>query len=771
MQTSLSDKNFSSGSYLGVKPDFSIPENKRGKDWYGNAVLYFCRFWNQPFPVYARNQSMLGDPLGFVRTRPINNILDNWMFALGRQDIGISSALLGGDNPDAALNIYRPGNEVFEIIKSKVGRFVDFISNLKPSTELLSPEAMSRKMAKIEAVLMKLDNDALFQSLAEVGLIFDPIPPGVDIRTKDALMRKQNEVFKEKGQIIGERIALWQARALELERIYKSVCLQTEVAGLCGIENRIVGGKLTKRVIPGHCLIWDYTSQDDDFNSYGRFRGIVDYYLPVREILARDGHLMDAEDRKELEELANQDTGTAIPPFIVPYINAYSQGGLSLWYNAANPPYSDWMSRVTMYFKGPYDYRLVEKKDGSIVKLQEKDVNGMPITAALERAGDFHNEIWYKCTVAGGKYVYDFGPCENQAFDPLDPVNPICPLTVVIPDVMMGQYNSSVSRIKKLQQDIDFYQAKVKEKAVKDYGLNHILDGKALGVEDAADMYKDFKGMGIHVKSIEREPGEPVSSTHVQIDQRLDPNVRMYIELSREMKKIMQENASVPDAALGTAPAYIGKGVQQQQIGMSNQSLTPFYRTLVLGIQKDIQVGVNMQKIAFYALNMDETVRSIIGEDGLNFIKLTPEFSLEMLGVYIRIDDMITVEDRRELIGYAMALGQNGVLGMSDWLKLKTLPTYTDMINYFEGLEQRIQAQQQEMMLAQQQAQFEQAMAAKQMEGQNKAIDAEAHVQGKQIAADAQVASKEMDVVAKDAASTDALIGKLSQMRAQKGAQ
>jgi hypothetical protein len=142
-----------------------------------------------------------------------------------------------------------------------------------------------------------------------------------------------------------------------------------------------------------------------------------------------------------------------------------------------------------------------------------------------------------------------------------------------------------------------------------------------------------------------------------------------------------------------------------------------------------------------------------------------------MLGVYIRIDDMITVEDRRELIGYAMALGQNGVLGMSDWLKLKTLPTYTDMINYFEGLEQRIQAQQQEMMLAQQQAQFEQAMAAKQMEGQNKAIDAEAHVQGKQIAADAQVASKEMDVVAKDAASTDALIGKLSQMRAQKGAQ
>jgi len=172
-----------------------------------------------------------------------------------------------------------------------------------------------------------------------------------------------------------------------------------------------------------------------------------------------------------------------------------------------------------------------------------------------------------------------------------------------------------------------------------------------------------------------------------------------------------------------------------------------------------------MQKIAFYALNMDETTRSIIGEDGLNFVKTAADFSLEMLGIYIRIDDMITVEDRRELVGFAMSLGQNGILGMSDWLKLKTLPTYTDMINYFEALEQRIKAEQQQAMLAQQQAQFEQALAVEQMAAKNKEIDANAHIQGKQISADAQVASKEMDVAAKDAASTDALIAKLQMMK------
>jgi hypothetical protein len=713
------------------KPDFDVHPDQRDAKWYGQAAMYFCQYWNNPFPNVPASQNGQINPWAF----PVNTILDNWAYVLGVQNIGISSALLGGDDFEAAINLYRPGNEVWEIVKSKVGRFVEFIANLEPTADLHSANAKSRRLAKKEAILMALDYKFIFNTLAELGLIFDPLPPGIEIKTREQFERNQYMLLKERGQVYAEKIAKWQVDALELENLYRNLCIQTEVAGLSGIENRILGGRVSKDVIAGHCLIWDYTAQDDRFNKYGRFRGRVDYYMNVDDIIAQDGHLMPSDMLEYMKSVSAKANDINLGTFY----NKYNYGGIGLWNMPTQENTSSGrFSRVRMYFKGPLDTRLKEKANGQIVSIQERDKNGNPITDAMKAPGDFVSEIWYQCTVVAGRYAYDFGPCPNQVYDPVNPLEPICPLVIVIPEVMLGQYRSSVARIKSIQSNKDFYEAKAKEKIIKDKGLNHVLDGTALGVGDAGDVEKDFQSIGFSVREIVREPGEPSQNAQITIDRRMDVQSTDFLMRAADReKKIMQENSSVPDASLGTAPAYIGKGVQEQKIGASNQSLADYYRALVLAIQKDLEVGVNMQKIAFYADGMEEAARMVIGEDGLNFIKLTPEYSLEMLGISLRIDDRITPEDRERLIQFAMAMGQNGAMGMNDWVKIKTLGTYTEMAAHFEAMEAKREKMQMEAQMDASNAAFEAKALAAQKSLEGKQIAAEAQVEGKEVTADA----------------------------------
>lgn len=671
------DKTLPSGP-----PDFTVPQAKRGKEWWLSAARYFCGAYNTPF--FAFQGPMGGDLIangaGTGFRYPVDEIIDNWSFWLGKQSVGLNSAMV---NESPAAVMYRPGQELYSIINNKAGKISEFFSNTTITTELLSKEAKSRKQAKIELMAIRLNQQKIFEQWQSIGVDWNPIPPNILAVSKEQMMRRAEETLKETGQVIAEETMREEWFRMNLENMYKNWGLQCLVAGIGGIDNYIYNGKLEKKLIEGHQIIWD-NNVNDELNRFGRFRGYVTYYVPPDDIIAKYGPQMTKEEFEEIQSYKR-----SMPPTL----NMYNQTMVNnspLWYMAGGTQSNNFVSGMTeakIYFKGPKDLRLKQTEDGRLVQIKDYGRDGKPIEENILTTGDRIEEIWYQVVIVGNKYVFDFGPCFNQAYDPVDPQEPLCPMNIVIPGMAMNQFVSDVGRIKAIQRKLDYYENKIDELVSQDYGKNYFINLAKLGVSDPESVFKDFRAQRISFRSFTGESDdqqrEPVTE---MVDLSLDPNVKFYVELRNVYNTLMKENASTPDVALGNNPAYIGKGVQQETLAAANTGLNSFFRTFLLACQKDMQAGVNMQKIAFYADDNEENVLEIVGERGLTFIKSTPDYFYERLGVYLKFEDAISAADKAELKAALLGAGQRGEISFKDYARAITFRSFTDMQNYFDAL-------------------------------------------------------------------------------------
>jgi hypothetical protein len=683
-------------------PDFTVPEVKRTKEWYLSAGRYFCGYFNQPFFTFG---NFSGAANNYSRY-PIAEIIDNWAFFLGKQGIGVNNAMVS-ESPAAVM--YRPGQELYTIINNKAGKLSEFFSNTSVATELLSKEAKSRKQIRMEFISLVLNQQMIFSQLQEMGINFNAIPPGVQGSTKEEIMRRSEETLKEVGQIVAEETMYEQWNRLNLENMYKNWGLQLLVAGLGGVDNYVFNGKLEKKLIEGHQIIWD-NAVNDELNRAGRFRGYVTYWVSPDDIISMYGPQMTKEEYEEILSYKR-----SMPPVLSAY-NTVLVNNSPLWYQAGGTtsnPFVTGMSVVKMYFKGPRDLRYRIGEGGGLQKITDIGKDGKPVEKNLAMPGDRIEEIWYQCVIVGNKYVFDYGPCFNQAYDPIDPQEPICPMTLVIPGMAMNQYVSDVGRIKAIQRKLDYYENKIDELVSQDYGKNYFINMSKLGIVDPQEVFKDFRSQRISFRSFNGEADDQVREAITEsVDLSLDPNVRFYVELRQVYNQIMKENASTPDVALGTNPAYIGKGVQQNTLAAASVGLNSFFRTFLLACQRDMQTGVNMQKLAFYAEENDDAIMDIIGLRGYNFVKVTPDYFYERLGVYLKFEDSISAQEKQELKTALMGAVQRGEITFREYVNAITFKSYTDMKNYFDALYEIKAMEQQAQMEAQQTAQMEQAAIA-----------------------------------------------------------
>lgn len=674
-------------------PNWDVHENERGQDWWLGAARYFAQFYNNPQYGF-RNTSYLPDGPGGIEQSaglyfsPIDEIIDNWSFFLGRQSQGHYAAFysdfFGGIG-------YRPGNEIYEVIINKVGRLSEFFSQSSITAELLSPEARSRKQLMIDLALFQVNASAVMQDLEIAGATFSIIPPQMEVKSKEQLLRIGETTFKEYGCEIAEEIALNHFTRLNLENLYKNAGLQLEVAGIAGIENQIVNGKLIKKLIAGHQIVWD-NSIDDEHNKYGRFRGYFEYWVSPDEIIARYGADLNDIDPDAIDYLKNLKNNVNVPSWVAP-INTLAVNGQNVWWGGLGVgENAGTVSLLHLYFKGPKDSRW-KKIKGRWQRLYDDN------DKFRKKYGYRIPEIWWHCIVIGNKWVVECGPAYNQTYDVYDSDVPVCPMTICIPNMAMNQYISDVGRIKAIQRQIDLCQSKINELFAKDYGKNYFLNFSALGLskDEAQEVFQDFRSQRISfVSSLgEIESNETQQRTSELIDLSLDPNVKVYADYMIMYKQILRENIGVPDVALGTQPSYIGKGVQDGTLASVAISMNSFFRCLLQFCQQDLQVGVNMQKISFYSGDNDEAVMEMIGQKGLNFIKSSAEYSMERLGVYLKFEDIISATQKNELKQVLLAEVQNKNITTLEYVTAISMRSYTSIRNYFEGLmrEKEIKAQ------------------------------------------------------------------------------
>jgi len=686
-------------------PDFFIPEIKKDATWYSNAVRFYVNaYFNRPF--YSFNKVINSEFEQSLRQSPIDEIIRNWSYYLGEQQIGVNSALINGRS---ARQLYRAGLEINNLVNHKVGQLENVLQSANPSAEALSKEAKSKKQFLQEMIYLQLEQTSLMEQLALGGIFFNPLPQNIQISSVEEFEKKKEYTLKEMGEVICERIANKVISYNDLINKFLEATRQCIVGGIVGIDLYVKNGMLCADLVPAHQNIWD-NSKTDSFLTEKRVAGRIYYRLTGGEVLANWGDQLSKDAIEEIKRGSSSDMSEYLMVYNTP-VNNYN-----LWAYQTGENKIEGYSAVKMYFKGHRGMNYMKTDKGQIVKMKFYDEKGEKIKGLKEK-GDYSDEAWYTATLIGNKWVVDYGLAENIAYENIGQRLPQCPLVQVVPNMTLDQYKSDVSKIRQIQDEVDYYANKIKDKAIRDWGKNYVIRGKALGLNDIEELLEDFRAQSITVTvengeeaNSDLQPGKDIQT----VDLTLDPNIMSYVNLKATLVREMREVMSMPDAAIGLQKTIIGKAVQENTMQASNTGLAPFYNCMLTFFQKTLQTSVNMQKLAFAADDMEDVIEEIIGVDGLNYIKATSLTTFDYYGIYLSIADMIKPDERKKLIDEAMIAVQQDPSLLPYMIKIRRFKTYTEAENYLDYLfskREREKAEAQEAQMQQQAAMAAQASA------------------------------------------------------------
>jgi hypothetical protein len=256
----------------------------------------------------------------------------------------------------------------------------------------------------------------------------------------------------------------------------------------------------------------------------------------------------------------------------------------------------------------------------------------------------------------------------------------------------------------------------------------------------AKDVISDFERMGIHITDGSATGEEFVAGQDARlvevVDMTLDPNVQQLVNLRREEERLMEEIVNIPKIALGQQSGYVGAKTQAGTIAQSNLGTTYLYQGFIEFFQKELAFALNQYKVSLMTESEQEI--PVVGTRGKEWLKITKEFQMEELGVYIKVKDFMDDQARERLIGLAQAAMQNGLIDMTDYVKIEQARSYTELLGdlkYSMNKKKRDAEKQQAMAQMMQQAMMEQQMAQQQgiaqMKEEGSNYRAELGVQGR----------------------------------------
>tara|TARA_R110001632_G_scaffold115208_2_gene226661 strand:+ start:73 stop:1551 length:1479 start_codon:yes stop_codon:yes gene_type:complete len=433
-------------------------------------------------------------------------------------------------------------------------------------------------------------------------------------------------------------------------------------------------------------LIWDRTFEDDDYNKYSLFKGFINW--KTKEEIVQAYELGD-DAIKELQNMFSKNSSAATTTIAAVSNQVQPEEGFS-WTEKGKVRR---MACVTGYF----------------------------IASIKGDEGEYYNTL-YKGTLIGDSILVDYGQSENIVYDMARPEWPIIPLHIYSPDTLLGRNVCPVDRFRQMQADCDAYLYKVRQKISNDIGKAYIVWGEALGGDQlsARTIIEDFKkhNMSVMSKADGEEPitqGQPIQ----QIDMSLDPNVRLYIDLRKEMIQDMKDVVSQSRITTGMQQTYIGGGTQQATIAQASNGTVGLMQGFFQHFAYIQQHILNVAKTMLLSAKNEEEAALIFSEASRGFWVSIKDVNVEDLQVTVEMEDYIDDELRAELNQMALAWAQNFKdtgFGPVEWLDTKMARTATELRRNlkeaFQLKEQKAEKQRKEDMQLQQQQQGQQIQAA-----------------------------------------------------------
>lgn len=710
---------------LREQPNQFIPENKKDQEWYRDNARYVASKYNTQFNSLGfRNNEQNFD-------KPVDEMLRMFTYYLGKQEnrdyYYTTQDQSGCELPTVWIN----GQKLTSMVDFMLGTAIKMIENIEPSVKAVSRTATNKRTLDMELALLKVEFKNIFSQLEEQGVSFNPLGKQ-DFEMPDEVMKHMQYDYKQYGEEIAYDMVTDILHRNKFISKYKQAFFYTLLAGVVGIENKIVNKRVMKEIILPYNLIWDNTF-DDDLNEKARFVGKIDWISPG-EIISNPYYTrqLTTEQIEEIKILTPDNIDKLLGE------DNITTNKLKWYWNNNGVPS---LAATTCYWIGYKELRYEKLKDKygneHIAKIKNANVS------------QYWVKTVYKATLLANKYVVDYGEIHNIVRKQ-DDINEVeLPITVFIPNMVMGENRSVVSRLHKHQDRIDFLNNEITKSVTRAKGKVFVLNKHKLGTATAQEVLNDFERMGIHITdgnaTGEEFIGPDQNKVVDVVDMTLDPNVQQLLSLKREEERIMEEIVNVPKAAMGQQQGYLGAKTQAGTIAQSNLGTSYLYQGFVQFIEKDLQHSLNQFKVSLLA-NQDDDI-PVIGDRGINYLKVTEDFKFEDFGIYVKIRDFIDDQAKERLLFIAQAAMQNQAIDMLDYLQLETSKTYTELFNNLKfSLEKkkREAEKQQEIQMMMQQAQMEQQqqlqqeqMAMKE-EGNNYRAELKAQNEGQAQAAQPQ---------------------------------
>jgi hypothetical protein len=639
----------------------------------------------------------------WAESSPVDQIINNYRYFMGTQE-NFNFAYLTEDDKGGELPApYVKGEQIFELIEYMRGGIRKVLNSTKVTIESLEPSKISKKLEQVQMIKLKKELSEFFNNAQEkFGMGFFPEGIGNNVDMDEAIekvMKSPIDDMEEYGLDLINDIVNRNRLKDQMMRAFTDCA----VGRYCGVFVDEMHGRPYTEVIPPYNLIIDF-GNDSDYNEGAEFVGWVTFMTP-EEIYYR--YDLTDEERDLVKEMSITDPGIGFE--LLNHYNSASGTDIGFnWWGGPDGRNYRQVAVVTGFWitEVPEDKKVNKKKSGKEITPIHGNDSERYTYLRIDRA-----------TMIGNAILTDYGQDYNVVYDSMNPSRPMLPVRTFIPNMMMGMNRSVVDRMKKLQDDIDAYEYKIRQNIGKDLGKVYLINGHKLGEGDTVrELVANLKKYGMHVTdgSDGEDPNVLDGQRMVEtVDMTLDQNVIRYTQLIQEKERMMKEIINASKVSMGQLTSYVGYGSQQQSISQNQLGMATYYDGFMTYYTYLLQYILNKAKIMLMDMDGEEAADVMLSEDAIKFFKNTTEFQLEDMMVKVDIEDVIDEQSRQRLLTIAQAMAQNADktgFDFSDYIELETARTYgelKDTMSMKIKKRKMQQEQQQQMMMLQQQAEQE----------------------------------------------------------------
>lgn len=690
-------------------PQITVKESEKNEDWYKQYVQAIV------------NRSVAD---GYADRYTMANECVNFYFGLqsGDEFDFLQKAEDGDVLPAMWMNYNR--------IRTKIDIMIGELSQKKYEifVQGLNKELKSRKLQEKERMRIDLRFQPLAQELEEHnGLPLQPpqSTQGFQPQNEEELDDFFDREYKDIAEIVVSAILKYLARVNNWD--YQRIQMFSDILiqGMSFCRTEIIDGiPVTKRVDPRN-MIWDVNSTND-FLSDSTFFGEIEY-MSIGDVINQFNltkkEIDEAYGAYQTYSLGNAQSSTSNHDFGLLNKN----GGLRFFKNEGGD-LRILVTRACWVDYKPLARKESEDKYGQVhIKDMNPDSNEKDVKKTIIK-------VWRQGTLIGGKFLKKWGEIPNQARNWTSLSNADAPYKALIPQYMNGIAISKVHMMKNLQRLKDMALYRLQLDMARSggrgffYDINQLPEGYTL---QQVLKYLKTAGIAIVDSSGASGAGPTGFNQFKDVDMSMSQNFMGYLEVSAMVDREMDAISGINEARQGMVKnASQAVGVTQSSLFQSSLATAVYFDLFAQYCSHVLDHQAKLAKIAWAG---KERFAPIIGDSGINFLKVDIDMDLHDYAIFIEeVPPM--VQDQQTYQALIMAAVQAGQLGFVQALKLlleKDVRVGVRQLERDQRKQMEQQAQQEaEAMAQQQQAQLQAEAQQAEQDRQAKQLEAQVNNQG-----------------------------------------